>query len=207
MQAIKFMRDLIHKFEISPPNTYTEMKEEQARQFFQSGNALFERNWPYAWTLHQDESSPVKKKIGIAPLPHFNVPDAKSISTLGGWHIGISKYSDAKTESFEFLKYIVSYDVQKRLAIELGWNPGREDIYIDGEIAAKLPHFLELKEIFENTYPRPAVPYYTIMSETIMAALNGVLSNSVNAEDALLDAEDAITDILNIYETNYCDKQ
>jgi multiple sugar transport system substrate-binding protein len=38
-----FMRDLIWKHHISPPNTYTEMKEEQARIYFQAGDALFER--------------------------------------------------------------------------------------------------------------------------------------------------------------------
>jgi len=43
------MSDLINKHKISPPSTYTEMDEEGARLTFQSGNAMFERNWPYAW--------------------------------------------------------------------------------------------------------------------------------------------------------------
>jgi len=59
-EALRFMRDLIHEYGISPPNTYTEMKEKETRAFFQEGNALFERNWPYAWTLHQAPGSKVK---------------------------------------------------------------------------------------------------------------------------------------------------
>jgi len=47
-QALQFMYDLIHKHKVSPPNTFTEMKEEEVRIFFQQGNALFERNCPYA---------------------------------------------------------------------------------------------------------------------------------------------------------------
>lgn len=42
--AVQFMSDLIYKFKISPLNTFTEMKEEEVRIFFQQGNALFERN-------------------------------------------------------------------------------------------------------------------------------------------------------------------
>ncbi|MEJ2493106.1 MAG: extracellular solute-binding protein [Ignavibacteriaceae bacterium] len=42
--ALQFMQDLIHKYKVSPENTYTEMKEEEVRREFQKGNALFERN-------------------------------------------------------------------------------------------------------------------------------------------------------------------
>ena len=35
--AIRFMHDLIWKYKVSPPNTYTEMREEQARVYFQRG--------------------------------------------------------------------------------------------------------------------------------------------------------------------------
>ena len=80
VEATQFMYDLIHTHHISPPNTYTEMKEEEVRAFFQQGNALFERNWPYAWALHQREDSAVRGKIGIAVLPHFS--GGKSVSAL-----------------------------------------------------------------------------------------------------------------------------
>ncbi len=81
VEALKFMRDLIHAYFISPPNTYTEMKEEEVKIFFQQGNALFERNWPYAYALHQSEDSKIKGKVGIAPLPSFQ--GGRSVATEG----------------------------------------------------------------------------------------------------------------------------
>ena len=127
LKALRFMRDLIHRYKISPPNTYTEMREEEVRITFQSGKALFERNWPYAWKLHNSEDSPIRGKVGVAVLPKFE--NGRYASCLGGWHIGISRFSDRKEDALKFLRFIVSKEVQRKLALELGWNPGRKDVY------------------------------------------------------------------------------
>ncbi|MDD3627853.1 MAG: ABC transporter substrate-binding protein [bacterium] len=196
--AVQFMQDLIHKYKISPQNTFTEMKEEEVRTFFQQGNAVFERNWPYAWGLHNNEDSPVKGKVGIAPLPHFI--DGKSVSTLGGWHIGISKYSDNPQASIKFIQFITSYDIQKKLTLELGWNPGRKDVYEDTEVLEKNPQFRELKSVFENAMPRPGIPYYTQISEVIQKNLNALLSGKGDPETVLNDTENEIQKIIDRYE-------
>jgi len=126
IQALQLMRDLIHKYQISPPNTFTEMREEEVRTFFENGNALFERNWPYAWKLHRSENSLVKEKVGITLLPRFK--GGENAAALGGWHIGISWYSDKKDDAWGLVKFILSYKVQKKLFLNLSWNPARIDI-------------------------------------------------------------------------------
>ena len=187
VEATRLMYDLIHTFTVSPPSTYTEMKEEEVRSYFQQGNALFERNWPYAWGLHEREESGVKGKVGIAGLPSFN--GGPSVSTLGGWHIGISKHSDAKSKSMEFVKFVLSFETQKRLALELGWNPGRKDVYTDEEVIAHLPHFEYLRGIFDDLRPRPNVPYYTLISDVLQRHINSVLAGKTEAAQALAKAE------------------
>ncbi len=197
IEALDFMRGLIQEQKISPPNTYTEMKEEEVRNYFQSGNALFERNWPYAWKLHQSADSAVKGRVGIAPLPHF--PGGTSASTLGGWHIGISKYSDAKSDSWKFVKFIVSRETQKKLALELGWSSGRKDIYKDPDILSALPHYAALAVAFDNAVARPALPYYTQLSEVIQRYANMAISGKVSAAEALAKAEDELRAIAGRY--------
>lgn len=197
-EALEFMKDLITKYRVSPPNTFTEMKEEEARIFFQQDNAVFERNWPYAWKLHQSEDSPVKNKIGICALPHF--ASGKSVSTLGGWHIGISKYSDVKMQAFEFISFVTSEKIQKKLAIELGWNPGRKDVYIDKDVLQKLPHFKKLRDVFENAYPRPNLPYYTQISEVIQKYISSVLAGTMEISKALKDADKELQKIVETYD-------
>jgi len=197
VEALAVMVGWLHDEPISPPNTYTEMKEEQARMAFQAGNALFERNWPYAWSLHQGEDSPVAGKVALAALPHF--PGGQSISTLGGWHIGISRYSDRRDEAMRLLAYVVSRQAQKRVALELGWNPGRRDVYQDADVLAELPHLASLRDVFDNLTPRPAVPYYPAVSEALQRHLNAALAGGVSPDEALRDAQDEINKVKERY--------
>jgi multiple sugar transport system substrate-binding protein len=181
--ALQFMHDLIHKHEISPPNTFTEMREEEVRSFFQRGNALFERNWPYAWKLHESEGSAVRGKVAITALPRFD--GGRSVSTLGGWHLGISRYSDSKREAWELAKFIASFSTQKKLVLHLGWNPGREDVYQDEEVKQAYPHLHLLAGIFQNAISRPNLPYYSQLSEVIQRHANACLSGGIEPEEAL----------------------
>lgn len=196
-RALQFMHDLIWKYRISPPNTYTEMKEEEVRIFFQRGQALFERNWPYAWKLHQSEGSRVKGKTGIAPLP--GPAPGQSVSTLGGWHIAISRFSDAKEAALKFVKYITSYEGQKKMVLLLGWNPGRRDLYEDKRILEKMPFFKELGEIFLHARARPGVPYYTQVSDIAQRWISAALAGRIEPRDALQQAEREISALLARY--------
>ncbi|MBD3235385.1 MAG: extracellular solute-binding protein [Candidatus Eisenbacteria bacterium] len=196
-RALSLMVDLIHRHEISPPNVYTEMKEEESRLFFQNGRALFERNWPYAWARHRAADSPVRDQVRIAKLPHF--AGGRSASTLGGWHIGVSRFSDHPEEARRFVRYAVSRAVQKRLAIELGWNPGRTDIYGDPDVRAANPHFAVLADIFAQAVARPTVPYYPIASKALQRHLSAALSGRLTVAEALRGSQEAVEEIAATY--------
>ncbi len=197
VEALTFMRDLIHKYNISPPNTYTEMTEEPVRTTFQSGNALFERNWPYAWALHNADDSPVKGKVGIAPLPHF--PGGESAATLGGWHIGMNIYSKHKEAAWKFIKFVESYETQKGFAMNLGWNPGRKDVYDDPDVVAKAPYLKDLRKVFVGAVPRPGVPYYTKLSSVIQKYVNAAIAGKMDPKEALDKAEEELKEIIKQY--------
>jgi multiple sugar transport system substrate-binding protein len=197
IEALAFMHGLISDHAVSPPNTYTEMKEEEVRSTFQSGNALFERNWPYAWGLHQSEGSPVRGKVGIGLLPRFE--GGRHVAALGGWHAGISSSSDAKDAAWELVKFILSRKTQTGFALKLGWNPARKDLYDSEEIRQAAPHLVELKAVFESATARPNVPYYSLLSRVLQQQVNAALSGSISPEQALNEAQTEALDVVETY--------
>jgi multiple sugar transport system substrate-binding protein len=197
IEALRFMRDLIASYAISPPNTFTEMKEEEVRSSFESGNALFERNWPYAWGLHQAEGSAVRGRVGTALLPRFDA--GRHVAALGGWHIGISQSSDNKTAAWELVKFVVSKDTQIGFALNLGWNPSRQDVYDSEEIAETVPHLVTLKDIFEKASARPNLPYYSLVSQMLQRKVNAALSGITQPDQALKEAQAEAAEIVETY--------
>ncbi|MFH1312168.1 MAG: ABC transporter substrate-binding protein [Candidatus Eisenbacteria bacterium] len=197
VEALTFMRDLITTYAVSPPNTYTEMKEEEVRSLFESGNAVFERNWPYAWGLHQAEGSNVRGKVGIALLPRFE--GGRHVAALGGWHVGISRSSNIKDSAWELVKFIVSKKSQLGFALELGWNPARQDVYNTEDIARNVPHLVSLKKVFETASARPNLPYYSLLSRALQQKANAALSGIMSPEEALMEAQKEGLDIVATY--------
>jgi multiple sugar transport system substrate-binding protein len=114
--------------------------------------------------------------------------------------VGISRQSDAKEEGWKLLRYVVSYQTQKKLALRLGWNPGRRDLYEDSEVLAELPHFRRLREVFDHLLPRPILPYYTQVSGVLQRRLNAALAGQTPPEEALAGAEKQVRKIARRYQ-------
>lgn len=197
INALRFMHGLLHQKPISPPNTFTDMKEEEVRRFFQNGNALFERNWTYAWGLHNTADSPIKGRVGMAPLPGF-LP-GNGASTLGGWHIVMSKFSDMKPEGAALIQYLTSAPVQKKLSLKLGWNPGRTDVYDDPELLRENPALRDLKQVFQGAVPRPMIPCYSGVSQILQKHINAAIAGRVSPEEALKTAQSQVLELMKDY--------
>lgn len=110
-------------------------QEEESRGVWQTGNAVFMRNWPYAYALGNGDDSAVKGKFEVAPLPAATDGDQPS-STLGGWNLAVSKYSDEQEAAIAFVKFLGSAETQKVRAIELSNLPTIAALYDDPEVAA-----------------------------------------------------------------------
>jgi trehalose/maltose transport system substrate-binding protein len=162
--------------------------EEEARGVFQSGNAVFMRNWPYAWALGNADDSPIKGKIGVSALPKGSGEEGKDTGTLGGWQLAVSKYSQNPEIAADLVAYLTSYDEQKRRAIEGSYNPTIAALYQDQEVLAANPFFGDLYETFTNAVARPSKvtgEKYNQVSSEFFSAVHGVLSGKTDAASSL----------------------
>jgi trehalose/maltose transport system substrate-binding protein len=171
---------------ITPPGVlnYT---EEESRGVFQSGNAVFMRNWPYAWSLAQSEESQVRGKLGVTVLPKGG-GDGRHVGTLGGWQLSVSKYSKHPELAANLVMFLVSRQEQKRRAVEGSYNPTIATLYQDPEVLAANPFFGELFDTFVNAVPRPSTltgAKYNKVSKEFWNAVHSVLSGRMSAGESL----------------------
>ncbi len=186
--TIDFMLQLIETG-ISPASVLT-YKEEESRRLFTEGQALFLRNWPYVWSIAEDEESSVAGAVGIAPLPHAE--GERSYSTIGGWNIAVSTYSRHPEEAFEFLAFITGERSLSLRAIEGGYLPTRKSTYDDPDVLAANPHYGGFFDVFQNTRNRPRTPHYPIASDIIQENVHRALTGEFDSHAA---AESIVTEM------------
>lgn len=156
------------------PREALRFAEEQSREAFQQGDALFLRNWPYVYSQLADPNSPVAGKFDVAPLPG---PGA-----LGGWNLGISSCSTHRQTAREFIDFVASEENQRHLFEKAGFAPTIAELYDDRALRARFPYLDVLRDSVEHSRTRPSTPYYDEVSEAIQEYLTNALSNPVSAD-------------------------
>ena len=161
--------------------------EEDSRGVWQVGNAVFMRNWPYAYALGNSADSKVKGKFDVVPLPAGSAMD-KSAATLGGWNLAVSKYSKHPKEAIQLALFLASAETQKANALFASHLPTIMSLYDDADIAKAQPIIPNWKQIFLNAVPRPSAPTkvkYNEVSSLFWNAVHDTISGKGTGADNL----------------------
>jgi trehalose/maltose transport system substrate-binding protein len=170
------------------PSGVTGFMEEDARNMWQAGNAAFMRNWPYAYSLGQQEGSIIAGNFDVAPLPAGDAAGATPAATLGGWQLAVSRYSANPELAADVALFFASYEEQQIRAIEGSLNPTIEALYQDPAVLEATPFFGRLLDVFTNAVARPSTataPDYAQVSNAYYTAVHNVLTGQEDAETAL----------------------
>ncbi|MEY4014419.1 MAG: hypothetical protein RLZZ290_1283 [Pseudomonadota bacterium] len=184
MDSLNMARSLVTR--VSPPGVLN-YNEEDSRGVFQNGNALFMRNWPYAWGLMNKGDSAVRGRVGVAALPAGG-QNGRPAATLGGWSLGVSKYSRYPQEAADLVLYMTSAKIQKKRAIQANFNPTRPALYLDPEIERVAPFMIQLRDVFASAVARPSTvtaTRYPRVSQQFWDAVHAVISGRAQPEDAM----------------------
>jgi trehalose/maltose transport system substrate-binding protein len=169
------------------PKAVLNFAEEEARGVFQSGNAVFMRNWPYAWSLLNQDGSAVKGKVGVMMLPKGGSA-GRHASALGGWQLAVSRYSKNPKLAADLVMYMTSAEVQKYRAIKASFNPTIPALYQDKDIIKASPFMAELYPTFASAVPRPSTVTaikYNQVSNQFWNTAHDVLSGNAKPTEAL----------------------
>jgi trehalose/maltose transport system substrate-binding protein len=169
-------------------------QEEEARGVWQTGNAVFMRNWPYAYGLGNGDDSKVKGLFDVTTLPTAG-GDTKSAATLGGWNVAVSKNVDA---AIDLAIYLGGAEYQKANALKGSKLPTIISLYDDADIAKGQPIIPRWKEVFLNAVPRPSAPAkvkYNEVSSLFWSAVHDSLSGKGTAKENLEALEAKLTEL------------
>lgn len=193
LNAIAFLKDTMRQG-ISPQGVTT-YQEEETRRLFQSGQAAFMRNWPYAWPLAQEDSSKIKGKIGIKSM--VATPGRNGGAALGGWGLGISKSTRHPEETWKAIQYFTSVEAQRNFILKAGFVPSRRSLFTDPTIVAKYPHYPQLLEVVQQAVLRPPIAQYAQTSDILQRYLSAALTNRMTPEQAMQAATNETQRLLN----------
>jgi trehalose/maltose transport system substrate-binding protein len=181
------------------PEGITTYQEAEALNVFTAGNAMFLRNWPYAWAASQDAPA-TAGNIGVGVLPMGEGEGARNAATLGGWQLFVSKYSKNQEAAIELVKFMCSPEVELSFAVERSHLPTIASVYDAPEVAEASEFIPRLKEVFQGgAVARPSsvsAEEYNAVSTIYFTELNQVLTGAKSGADAAAAMEEQMKPIM-----------
>ena len=130
------------------------------------------------------QSEAIAGKFGVAPAPAGDA--GRGAATLGGWHIGVSRYSTQPAAAAAFAVYMTSVENQKHYAIDTSSPPASAVLYADPDIQAAMP--FASPEVVAVTTARPSTATgakYNEVSTLYFTAVHSILTGKEDAESAV----------------------
>jgi multiple sugar transport system substrate-binding protein len=192
-EVLAFMRSLITTG--LSPSWVTAADEELGRRAFGDGRAIFYRGWPYALDLFELPDSPVRGKVGIAPLPRHPHGTVSPGST-GGSHLGIHRHTPHPKAAIALARFLTSEAAQRRIAASAALWPTRMRLYEEADLVARQPALPAILALAQAARPRPVTPYYLVLSTSLQPELSAALVGVKTPAESVRDARQRLAYLL-----------
>jgi multiple sugar transport system substrate-binding protein len=183
-EALAFLRRLIERG--VSPRWITAADEELSRRAFGDGHAIFLRNWPYVLDLLEAPDSPVRGRVGIAPLPGRSRDTAGRGST-GGSHLGVARHTAHPVEALALARFLTGERAQRALLAGTLY-PTLMPLYRDPLLLKEHPWLPRIHALMLGGRPRPVTPNYLLLSTTLQPDFSAVLVGLKSPERAIEEA-------------------
>lgn len=163
------------------PRGVTTFQEDDARNVFQGGNAAFMRNWPYAYAAAK-QGSPIQNTFDAGALPANS--GQPHVGCVGGWQLGVSKYSKNQDAGVEFVRYMASPEVQAWRAVVGTFLPTIQAVAAMPAVVQAQPFLKNISDVQRVTRPSTVLADQynqgsTIFFQGVNQILNGQDAGSV----------------------------
>ncbi|WP_404405379.1 ABC transporter substrate-binding protein [Jeotgalibacillus malaysiensis] len=174
VEALEFLHSLIYEHEVSP----ADIQQDGELTLFLQGNSAMHMNGP--WMMNQFEESGMN--YGVAPVPQLGTEQQAVFANSHNFVIPETVQDDAKIEAITtFLNYV---DENGMAWAESGQAPASKAVYESDEFN-EMKQQPEVAKQFEYVQFSPNVENWGPVSDPLFSAVNEVLLNQRDAQEAL----------------------
>lgn len=169
--------------------------EEDVRNVFSQGKAVFATNWVYMYDLvnFNTEQSTVTGQVKMGLMPAFQGSGVQSATINGSMGFSVAGTSPNQDAAWKYVEFLTSKDVQNRYSAHLLpiWQTSFQGDSLEtlkGYTPANAATVPAFNEQFPFAHVRPKVPFYPEGSKAIQLALQEALTKQKTPQQALDDA-------------------
>jgi len=190
-KSLQLLVDFVNKNKATP-EIVTEFTEIPSYEYFINNDALFIRGWPsYDKDFKESPFDPEKEShLKKIPIPHFDSGVPTSI--FGGWNLMVSKFSNKKEITVDFMKFLLKNESQEIFYRESGYYPIVNSFYENPEYLKKYPEIESFKNFMKTGVHRPAHVDYTRYSKIMSFYFKKAIQNKISVKQALVECTNAI---------------
>ncbi len=167
----------------------------EVRDALQQGRvAMSIELWP-SWAPALDDPS-VSRVAGLVEISAAPGEKTGPAPMLGTWLLGVAADAPNAAGAWEFIAFVTSPEMQKRIALEVGIPPTRASVYGDPELVAKYRWYPRQREALMKARPRPRITRWSRVEAILGDALQLALIGEMAPKDALAEAQTRIERVL-----------
>ena len=187
-EALQFLADLRHKWEVCPPTTMAERRQNIA--MFTNGQvAMFQTG---AWDIQQMKEAK-GLRWGIAPLPKRK----RHATLLGMENYAIAAGTERPREAWELFKFLLGPEAQEVMARELEKQPSRQSVakgpYLAQDAGYDRRVFVDALSYAKQA---PNIPEWDRVAHFIQEQLDLMWMGEVSVEEGARRAAQQVTEAL-----------
>ena len=191
--GMEFYRQALQNNKAIHPNS-RDFDSVKAGMAFANGELAMMVNWfGFASMCEVIEESKVKGNVDVTMVPAG--PNGNGVSLNAYWMYAIGKGSAVKSIAYDFIRFSINAENDKRLTMEGGIGC-RKSTWMDAEVNQKVPYYHKLEELHTDTRSLPGRNDWAKISEVIDYLVLEVINTSKDIQTILDTAQDKIDSII-----------
>ncbi len=188
VEAVDFYRTVVRDAALCHPRS-AELDSTQSGDLFLAGEVAMMANWFGFAARASRAGSPLKGKVGIAPVPA--APGLPHVSLSVFWALAMGAGSRNKELAWEFLRFAAS--AERDMGITRHGTVGtRLSTWRDAALQAEIPAYREIEAISLGARQLPIGPQMAEFAEAMDGVMSSALTTSTSSLALLAEAQQRI---------------